>query len=51
MKKRGFLVGEVTAWWVIAIVILVLSLVFYAIISGNGKEAIEQLQTILGFGP
>jgi len=49
MKKRGFILGDVSAWWVIAITVLVLVLFFYFILKIKGADAIGFFKNLWRF--
>jgi len=51
LKKRAVsLPLNLTAWWIIAIIVLILSLFLYITLTGKAQGAIETLQKILKFG-
>jgi len=49
MKKRGFIVSDTLAWWIIGIVVLVLSLVFYIVLREKGTNILEFLKNLVRF--
>jgi len=48
-RKRGIEL-QMLAWWIIAIVVLVIMIVAYLIISGKGSAAIEYIKNLFSFG-
>ena len=50
MKKKGAIELESLAWWIIAIVVLVVILIAYFILSGKGTGVIEHIKNLFRFG-
>jgi hypothetical protein len=51
MKKRGFIVGDYLAWWILAIAGMIIALIVYMLLSGKGVDALEYLKQIVRYGP
>lgn len=49
-KKRGFIMGDVLGWWILALAVLVLMFIMYMILSDKGIGAIEYLKRIIRNG-
>ncbi len=50
MKKKGFIVGEYLAWWLLALGVLVLFIVIYGVATGKVQPAIEFLKNLFRYG-
>jgi hypothetical protein len=47
--RKGAIELEVLAWWIIAVVILVLILIAYFVLSGKGIGVIEHIKNLFRF--
>ena len=50
MRKKGEIELEVLAWWIIAILVLVVVLIGYFILSGKGTGVLEHIKNLFRFG-
>jgi len=50
MKKRGFVLGESLAWWILSIAVAVGVLIFFFVLKGKGIGAIDFFRDLVRFG-
>ncbi len=50
MNKKGDIELEMLAWWMIAILVLVIMLVAYLILSGRGQAILGHIKNLFRFG-
>ena len=48
-KRRGFIIGDTLAWWIIGIFVLVVMLIFFFILKNEGTSLIEVLKNLVRF--
>lgn len=50
MKKKGDISADTIGWWIIALVVLVVMLIFYMLLRSKGMEGLDFFRNLWRFG-